>query len=472
MKNKFINFASIFFFAITSLLVVSCDNDDLVPEFTIQPSSEEVNFQNTFTDQYLLSKETKNNIAERFVWNAPNFGVPTEISYLVEGSISEDFATIDFESGTLNATNYAVSVGNLLTIAQDLLLLDTDPTTMGDDGEPNNLGTIYFRIKAFPGTGEGANALEKVSEIINLNISLIEDTITSGGSGIEVSDWSLIGSAITGNDDGWGIDLPLYSTNESDVFVAYVTLLDGKFKIRKDKDWAEAYGIDGADIEIAAGNYKIMFDYNTTTVSFEEFSWGIVGSATPIGWPGDNTPDDEQLKYDFYTNTWKVAIYLTAEEGDAIKFRKNNDWGTNYGYSGTEGTLGGDDIPISEAGNYIVTVDFNTSTYTLESIDNIWGIVGDATPIGWPGDNTPDDAKLTPDYSTTNVWVMKNFPLKTGGFIKFRANNDWGTNYGYNGTEGTLGGDDIPVTEGGYYNVTLNLSDLTYELVKVANLSE
>ncbi len=462
MKNKFKKFASISIFALISLLVVSCDNDDLVPEFTLQSASEDVTFEFTPADEYLISTGTMGNIAERFVWNEVDFGVQTEIGFQLQGSIDETFedydSTNEIDSGILTVTNAEITVSDLNKLA---LLLGI---------EAGESGQVFFRVRAFTGSGLGVDIIESYSDVVTLKITILEET-SSGG--IEISPWSVVGSAITGNDDGWNLDLPLYTTDNSNVFVAYVTLSDGEFKIRKDKDWAESYGNGGSNIVISAGNYKITFDFSTTTVSYEEFSWGIVGSATPIGWPANpQTIDDEQLRYDSYSNSWKVVIYLTAGSEDAIKFRMNNDWGTNYGYNGTEGTLGGDNIPITVEGYYIVTVDFNNLTYSLELIDNVWGIVGDATPIGWPA--TPLiilDQKLTPDYgSTSNIWIINNFPLTSGGAIKFRANDDWGTNYGYNGTEGTLGGDNIPISESGYYNATLNLDDLTYELIKVADL--
>ena len=46
------------------------------------------------------------------------------------------------------------------------------------------------------------------------------------------------------------------------------------------------------------------------------------------------------------------------------------------------------------------------------------------------------------------------------GEIKFRANNDWGVNYGDNGGDGTLelNGGNIPSTAG-TYNIELDFSD-------------
>lgn len=470
MKNKFIKFASIFFFAITLLLVVSCDNDDLVPEFTIQPSSEEVSFLNTFTDEYILSNETKNNISERFVWNAPDFGVPTEISYSVEASISETFITIDFESGILNTTNYAVAVGDLLTIAQDLLLLDTDPSTNGDDGEPNNLGTVYFRIKAFAGTGEGTNALEKISEIVNINIALLEETL-AGGSGIELTTWGIVGSAAPNSWDG--PDVPFYTTDTPGVIVAYATLSEGQIKIRENNTWGGDFGDanddgildqdDDNNINVLAGTYKVTIDWNDNSYTIEQFYWGLVGSATPNSWDGPDT----KLAYDYTTDTFKTVVQLV--DGD-VKVRMNDTWGGDYGDANADGILDqdSDNNMAVTAGYYLVTVDFKTLEYSIVETE-IWGAVGSATPNSWDG----PDTKLIPDFSNPGVWNLKGLVLVDGD-LKFRSNDAWGNDYGDATLDGILDkdSDNNIVVTAGTYNISINFSDETaptYTLTKVAN---
>lgn len=477
MKNKFLTIANFFIVLFALSFFTSCENDDFVPEFTLQEASEQVVFLNSFSNEYVLSADTKNNVAERFVWNTPSFGVQTEISYQLEGSVSDTFSSIDYDSGTITDNNQAVSVGALLAIAKDILGLDTDPNTTDDQGNPNNTGVVYFRVKAFPGSGLGQDAITTISDTAALNISLVEYTGVS--SGVEISNWSIIGSAITGDDTGWGMDLPMYVTNQENVFVAYVTFHDGKFKFRKDKSWDENYGdngadgtleASGADIEVSAGTYKITFDLGNLTYAIDKYSWGITGDATPTGWPANpQIEPDIKFNYDPYSDTWKVIIALT--DGD-IKFRTNDSWDFNYGDNGADGTLdvGGTNITVTK-GNYIVTLDLNELTYSLEKIDHIWGITGDATSTGWPANpQTVPDIKLTRDFSTQeNIWIINNIVL-TDGDIKFRADDSWDVNYGDNDADGSLenGGANITVTAG-TYDIVLDLSDPnspTYSLTK------
>ena len=379
MKIKVFNFSKIFIAFIAVLCFVSCENDDLIPEFTLQPASEQVAFSNSVSTEYLLSAATGENIAERFVWNQPDFGVQTQISYKVEGSISNIFNTIDYDSGDIGVTNHAVTVKSLLDIAlnEDLLNLDTDPNTTDANGDPNNTGKIYFRVKAFVGTGQGQDAISSTSEPMTLNITLIEDV--GAGSGIEISSWGVVGSGY----NNWGAfpDAQFYTTSTPNVIVSYVTLVDGEIKFRENNAWdsnlgdAQGDGIldtdDNNNIAVTAGDYKITIDLSDNSYSIEEFSWGVVGSGYN-DWGGAGP--DAKFYYDYTTDTFKVGVRLIDGE---IKFRMNNKWDVNMGDAQGDGILDTDadnNIAVTE-GHYVITIDFKDNSYTIED-GTLWGVVG------------------------------------------------------------------------------------------------
>ena len=69
MKNNIISFLTRIILPVGLLFIAfSCENEDDGPEFTIIPPSEEVAFTNSFLDDYLLSIQTSDNIAERLLW--------------------------------------------------------------------------------------------------------------------------------------------------------------------------------------------------------------------------------------------------------------------------------------------------------------------------------------------------------------------------------------------------------------------
>ena len=66
--------------------------------------------------------------------------------------------------------------------------------------------------------------------------------------------------------------------------------------------------------------------------------------------------------YETGSNTY--ALYASLNSGE-VKFRFNEDWGVNFGDDGADGTLeaGGSNIAVA-AGNYYITLDLNTNTYS------------------------------------------------------------------------------------------------------------
>ncbi len=146
-----------------------------------------------------------------------------------------------------------------------------------------------------------------------------------------------------------------------------------------------------------------------------------------------------------------------------FKFTSNPDWGhTNYGYA--SGVINGNSVTgnlstSGAAGNlFVPTTGFfrmraNTNALTWEVLKTTWAIIGSAPTLS---NNWSNDVPMT--YSpVTNLWtVTTSFVV---GEFKFRANSDWGVNFGDNG--GTLILDynaaNIPIGTAGSHTITLDL---------------
>lgn len=139
----------------------------------------------------------------------------------------------------------------------------------------------------------------------------------------------------------------------------------------------------------------------------------------------------------------------------------NGIFGDESGGSSGKIASPGENFKAADAGYYRMNVDLNGKTWSL--LRTTWGAIGDATPNGWGGD-TP----LTYDPASKS-W--KATMALTQAEIKFRANSDWGINFGDTGADGSLeyGGDNIKVPSAGTYVVELILSNpafYTYKLTK------
>ncbi len=192
---------------------------------------------------------------------------------------------------------------------------------------------------------------------------------------------------------------------------------------------------------------------------FEVASWGVIGSGYN-NW-ADSSTNPAPLDGIFYTTATAGVIvsYVNLLDGE-IKFRENNDWGSNLGDDGADGTLEPSGANISVvAGDYKITMNTNDNTYTIEEFS--YGIVGSAFN-NWGNTSGVSDAKLYYDYTTD---TFKASVKLFDGEFKIRLNNDWGTNYGDSGADLILDqdGDNIPVSDG-HYLITLNPNDLSYTI--------
>ena len=437
-------------FILATLSLASCEDDDNLV-YTAQAPSENVAFTSTFLNEYILTDATKANIAERFVWNSPDFGIASPNAYDLQGSVTEDFAEVIALVSTTPETNFGVTVDKMLELATSAGL-DNDAST----ADMPNTGVLYFRVRAYLGDG-AENAPESFSTVTALNVVLPEET--EAGSGVELSSWGIVGSATP---NGWdGPDVLFYVTEDPNIIVSYANLVPGEIKFRENNTWGGDLGdatLDGIldadennNIVIAeAGSFKITINLSDNSYTMEEYFWGIVGSAAPNGWDGPNV----KLAYDYTTDTFKAVVQLV--DGD-MKVRMNDLWDTSYGDGNLDGILDtdADNNIVVTAGYYLLTVDFNSLAYTLEET-TIWGLVGSATPNGWDG----PDTKFSPDFTNPGVWTIASIDL-VAGEIKVRANDTWDASYGDLEADGILDTEDdnnITVVAG-TYKITIDFSD-------------
>jgi len=431
----------------------SCETEDDVVFTTQEP--EGFVFTNTTLDNYVLSPAVSSNLGERFTWNDADFGVQTNVTYELQSSVLGDFSDAEVV-GTTIENEIAMTIGQMLSVAM-AAGLDSDPTTPAP-----NTGSFQVRLRAF--VGDNGATEGSFSEPMTLNVELLESAPGNGGGGIMPASWGVVGSGY--NDWGnAGPDGQFYTTDQADVFVAYVTLIDGEIKFRENNEWVNDLGDTDADgtldasgdnIAVTAGTYKITLDIVANTYTIEPFSWGVVGSGYN-DW--GSAGDDAKFYYDYTTDTFKVGVKLLDGE---IKFRQNNEWVTDFGDTGADGTLdqGGDNIVVT-AGHYTITLNFNDDTYTIEE-DDVWGIVGSGyNDWGSAGDDFAL-TEINPDIFYGDIVTLVD------GEIKIRANNEWVMDFGDTGADGTLdaGGDNIAVTAG-LYRVRLNVADNTYSLNKI-----
>lgn len=170
------------------------------------------------------------------------------------------------------------------------------------------------------------------------------------------------------------------------------------------------------------------------------------------GWdPANNTTIIFSVRSDD-----KYEGYINFPAGAEFKYTVGPSWSLNYGDNGGDGSLDKDgaNIPITDAGVYKLNVDLNALTHTYTKTD--WGLIGSATADGWNSDQN-----MTYDEANNKWTITTNL---VAGEIKFRANDDWGINFGDDGGDKKLeyGGANIAVAEAGNYTIELLLGAAVY----------
>ncbi len=194
----------------------------------------------------------------------------------------------------------------------------------------------------------------------------------------------------------------------------------------------------------------------TTLVSIR--NWNLPGDYVAASYPGsalaDWAPDKSPQVKSLESAPDKLEGYVyMANAANNWKFATQPNWnGPNYGDDDNSGKLdpnAANNIN-SPAGYYKINADAAAMTYT--AVATVWGLIGDATPNSWN-----DETALTYNPSLA-VWAGGMH--LTAASIKFRANHDWGLNYGSDAADGTLGAGaaNIAVSLESDYAITLDLS--------------
>lgn len=335
---------------VLALFIFSACEDEIDPIQFLYPSEEGISFTNSsFSSEYLLSEDTEDNIAERFIWSSANFGVPTNVKYELHASIDSQFDSFDLVGSTTN-NNLAITVRQLLNFALDLGL-DSDPATTDSSGEPNNKGSVYFRVKGLIGEGT-PEMVEIYSDSQRLDIFWIEEN----DEFIPGDPYYIVGDGTTAN--GWTFDdnVVLIET-ESKIRTARVAMGYGQwgsafsFFPVKD-DWSTAYGYtyysdNGFDIDPlledngdghfkfvgTEGVYQLTVNSQDRTIVLEpSVTYYIVGDgSTANGWTFD---DNVRLpETSAYVRQAIVALGY-GQWGSGFSFFPFKDvWDMQYGYT-------------------------------------------------------------------------------------------------------------------------------------------
>ncbi len=182
------------------------------------------------------------------------------------------------------------------------------------------------------------------------------------------------------------------------------------------------------------GTYKFTISPKDWTYSYVPYSVYFFVTGNPNGWTTDRIsafyPVDGLVQE--YTTNWNGAWDLKAWRSDDV-----GNWdkaiGTEVDGDGSAAgkliTAGAQAFQSPEAGFYTLTVNFDELTYTWTKLEN--QTPTEYTNISLAGDfNGWGDTELArQNEGNLHNWYIRGLEVSAGG-IKFKANLDWGTNWG------------------------------------------
>ena len=230
-----------------------------------------------------------------------------------------------------------------------------------------------------------------------------------------------------------------------------------------------------------------MLKGNPWAAFTDESAWSVIGSIASVGmnWDSDIVM--------FTDGTKHVARNVKLSASDQFKFRKDKDWGTNFGAEGSTepfvmeldkeypASAGGKNLAVPADGAYDLVLDPEAKvfyiteafqTYPGYDSESAWSVIG---AIGSFEMNWDKDIAMITD----GTWhVAEGVALTTGDQFKFRKDQDWGTNLGAEGnTEpfivtldkeypASAGGKNLAVPADGTYDLLVNPDGKLFKVVE------
>lgn len=283
------------------------------------------------TQPFVISLQNKDMVLETFTWSAPNYN-GAKLTYVVQyDTAGHNFSSPKTISTTTDTSLLLTGVALNNYAAQSGIANGTT-------------GAIDFRVATtINGTQTAYSGVQTLKVMPNVLLAFLY---------------------VAGDYQGWSPQSapPLASTDGA-TFEGYVNISStGGFKLTSAPDWNHTnYGdggngklsTSGGNLNIpAAGFYRLQANTAALTWNATLTKWGIIGDATPKGWDASSP-----LSFDAASNMWTIASI--ALKPGSYKFRANDAWDINLGGNPAKLNYGGDNLNISQAGNYKVILDLS-----------------------------------------------------------------------------------------------------------------
>lgn len=332
---------------------------------------------NDFTEAmyYRLAQEVS--FTNSFISNASNLSDPVVEEYIAEARFLRAFAyynLMDLYGEVPLTTEISTELPSQATrdeifnfVEQELLEIQDQLVSSGSNeyGRVDEvaawalLSKLYLNAEVFTGTARYNDAVEYSEKVINSSYTI--NTTDANGNGSAYDELFLADNNVNGAQSEFIFTLNFdglqSQTYGGTTFLTHASI-GGSMN-------ANDYGVNAGWAGLRTT--KALVEKFTPTnealnATFSNLSnWAIIGDSTPNGW---NSPDTDMYEVD----TDVYQLYVTLIDGE-LKFRRDNDWAVNYGGADGVAEFNGGNISV-EAGNYLITLNLNDNSYSLDPIYN------------------------------------------------------------------------------------------------------
>lgn len=315
----------------------------------------------------IVNADNSDNENVVFSWTPADFGQPVQVLYSV-------YVTLDGKEGlvgTSNSTSLAISKGDINGVVI------------------NNLG-VTANEKA-----EGITAYVSAQIANTSNYEAIKSA-ASNAFFVQTYAAPLKWMYLCGEFNSWTeTTAPIFyetngGTNTYTCMVDFSASADNTnsfFKVLPEQSWSTSYGkdalkaswtiADNADGNLSMPITEATIHEVTVNMAVMTIDQTAIGNTLGLCGTFNNWGDgeaDAAFTYDALTSTWKTDV-VALEAGQEVKVRADAAWTTNWGATGKNSTAvagglelaaGGDNISVSESGNFIVVLHANRTPYVLE----------------------------------------------------------------------------------------------------------
>lgn len=423
---------------------------------------------------------TSTSHSNTFTWTSSFPGYTGVVTYVIQyDSAGKNFANPKQMAGYGGASVYMADVNQG----------DMNTTGLASGIAVGAAGKVDYRVKAT--TASGAIAYSNTVSVSMTPFSPVPANLF------------IVGDATPG---GWNNPVPLPSQQftKIDAYKFSITLgLNGGKSylfLPTNGDWGKKYGFVGANntnnvngddfkpeggdmkAPAATGIYRIVVDFQTNkwtvTPVTTPTNLYIVGDATAGGW---NNPVPVPSQQFTQLDTYTFGLVTTLTTGKSfLLLPVNGDWNHKFGGSSdgsslskllTDGDVPGSNTPApSVTGQYLITVNFFTGTYSVVPYSGNLFIVGDATPGGW---NNPVPVP-SQQFTETSLGIFQLTGIQLNGgksYLFLPYNGDWNYKFGGTGSNNSnnvngdalkYGGADMKAPADGTYTITVNFRTMSW----------